>query len=456
MAAVVEGVIESTFGVPVPGDAPRLLIVSYYFPPHESVGGLRWAGIMKYLARMGWEVAVLTGGLAAEHRSDGNAEVTRCPRLWTLHDGFRTLSRLLPTRSRSRVGGSPAIEALPTRRWRLARELAALFTIPDESRGWMVRAAIRARSLIRRFRPDVVVSSGPPHVAHLVAGLASMGGQARWLIDFRDPWAGLLGKDWQYHPRLGTRLFHLVSTHLERLACQAADGIIANTPQLAAAVAARYPGLPIACIPNGVDAEELPAPARDPLPGLRLAYAGTLYGGRDMGPVVRALGAFVDRHPATPVMLTIAGEAEGRHARALEVVVAETGLQQHVEVRGRLPRQDALRLIAHSHVAVVLAQGQELQVPAKLYESVAMGIPTLVVADRESAAGREGSRIGATVCDPGDLESTVRELERVWCNHTIRGSRSRVPVSYEAVATDVDQLLRWGFAGSHAKGALPT
>src|SRR5256885_1103621 len=56
----------------MPSDARRLLVISYYFPPDGSVGGLRWAGITKYLAREGWQVAVLTA--ARPGGSDGGVE----------------------------------------------------------------------------------------------------------------------------------------------------------------------------------------------------------------------------------------------------------------------------------------------------------------------------------------------------------------------------------------------
>src|SRR2546427_696001 len=39
----------------VPSDGRRVLVITYHFPPDGSVGGLRWAGITKYLARLGWK-----------------------------------------------------------------------------------------------------------------------------------------------------------------------------------------------------------------------------------------------------------------------------------------------------------------------------------------------------------------------------------------------------------------
>jgi hypothetical protein len=116
-------------------------------------------------------------------------------------------------------------------------------------------------------------------------------------------------------------------------------------------------------------------------------------------------------------------------------------MEQYVEVLGRLPRAQALDVLSRSRLAVVLAQEQALQVPAKLYESVAMGIPTLVVAPADSAAGVEGSRVGAVVRDPADIEGIACVLEQVWRDDSRLRSPCPVPITHEAIAPLLDKLL---------------
>ena len=438
-------------------DVRRLLVITYYFGPDGSVGGLRWAGITKYLARLGWEVSVITAAPPAGNGTSRDPHVEWCPRLWTFLDGCRLLGQLAFGRSpRSlRNNGSrvaPGAE-LPGLLRQLRREVLALLAFPDESRGWVFRAALRARSVIRRFQPHVIVSSGPPHSAHLVAALATIGSSARWWIDLRDPWAGPHTKAWDSDPRVGSRVFRALSRPLERLAFGTAKGVITNTHQFAEALASRYPTLPVPCIPNGVDPECLPPPASSRYPGLGVAYAGTLYGSRDLGPVVRALRVFLERHPEAAhagSKLRIAGPAELRHARALRDAVAAAGMQQYVELLGPLPRGQALGVVCRSRLAVVLAQEQELQIPAKLYESVAMGVPTLVVAPAGSAAGVEGRRVGAIVRDSEDIEGIAGVLEQLWWDGSGHRSPCPEPITYEAIAPAVDKLLRNSFAPDDA------
>lgn len=428
-------------------DARRLLVITYDFGPNGNVGGLRWGGLTKYLARLGWEISVVTAAPPFGSATAIEPQVEWCPRLWTLVDGYRELRRLVSGRSRgSLANGSRAMppSGPPGVLRQLGREIATLLEFPDESHGWMLRAALRARSVIRRFQPQVVVSSGPPHSAHLVAGLATIGSAAHWFIDLRDPWAGPLPKVWQSHRRLGTRVFRALAPRVERLAFRAAHRVITNTPQLAEVLASKYPNVPVVCVPNGVDPDGLPPRARLRYPGVGVAYTGTLYAGRDLGPVMRALRIFFQRHPDAAragSKLRIAGDADSRHAQIFHHAVATAGVEQHVEVLGLLSRAEALTVVSRSRLAVVLAQDQELQIPAKLYESVAMGVPTLVVAPADSAAAVEGTRLGAVVCDSGDVDGIARVLEQLWRDGARERPPCAVPITYDAIASLVDRVL---------------
>ena len=100
-----------------------------------------------------------------------------------------------------------------------------------------------------------------------------------------------------------------------------------------------------------------------------------------------------------------------------------------------------MSLLARSHLAIVLAQDQDYQVPAKLYESVGMGIATLVIAESESAAGREALRLGALLVAPGDVAGVARVLERVRAHPARYRPRPDGPVEYRDLAPDLSALL---------------
>jgi hypothetical protein len=307
----------------------------------------------------------------------------------------------------------------------------------------VTRAGLRARRLVRRHDIDVVVTSGPPHSAHLAGLLATRGSRVPLVVDMRDPWAGLMVNDWG-RSFFASHLNRVLIPFLEREVIQGAARVIANTGEFAETLAAAYPATEVSWLPNGIDAERLPAPEAELFEGLSLAYVGTVYAGRDLSPVLQALARFFARNPEARERgsrLRTAGHFEGRHGDRFRREVEALDLSALVEHAGVVPRGDALRLLARSHLSIVLAQNQALQIPAKLYESVGMHLPTLVIAEEESAAAREGKRIGALVRDPADVEGICALFEDLWSGRVAARVPPLRPIEYSHLAAEMGEIL---------------
>jgi glycosyl transferase family 4 len=327
----------------------------------------------------------------------------------------------------------------------LRSEASGLLYMLSEGEGWTLRAARRARALIDQVRPEAVVSSGPPHLAHVAAYLATRGKKRlKWFVDLRDPWAGPVAKAWQQQHDRGSRIARAVTSSMERLVLRAASGVFTTTKELAAALTARYPQVAVTWVPNGADPAMLPTRSPQPFRGLGIVHLGTLYGGRDPAPVLRALKLFLDRFPEARrdgTMFRHAGAEEPAHTVATRRVIEELDLGEHVTMQRPLPRVAALDLLARSTLAVVLAQDQDYQIPSKLYESVVMGIPTLVIADSGSASAREAQRVGAFVAAPDEVERIALIFEQLWKGPAYNPTGAAAPCDYQSLAPAVANLL---------------
>ncbi len=416
----------------------RLLVISYHCPPDGAVGGLRWAGFAKYLVRMGWEVHFLTASPATEPGLRDGFHVHVCRRSRTLLDLYGSVARWIrslrpsPGGAAAAGGGTTFLDGGPPT---LRRTVASLLWFPDASRGWTLKAIVCARRLMRRMQPDVVVTSGPPHTAHVVGAWATARLGIPMLADFRDPWIF----DWH-----ATDVERRLARALQRRVFRVAREIIANTQELTEELRAQYPGLRVTWMRNGVDRELLPPRSRAPGRGLTIVHAGNLYWKRSLGPVLRAFRVFLDRHPGVGPAegrIRIAGLVEPRHASELEDEMRETGLAPFVERLGVLPRPEALRLAAASSASLVLAQDQARQVPAKLYELVAMGVPTIVITEAGSAADREGRRLGAHVFAPNDVGPMADLFGELWEGREPPAAEAAAPVDYAGLAQQMARLL---------------
>jgi hypothetical protein len=392
----------------------RLLVLSFHAPPEAAVGGLRWAGLSRHMARRGWNVRVITGSPGADGvATPEGLTVHVVPQRTTLQDHYRRwrtrhlVHQVAPYGSDTRktrgsvrpTGGS------------LRSNLADLLSFPDHGRGWMIRTAGATHKAVREWGPDVVVSTGPPHSAHLAAGIGLRGTGIPWVVDLRDPWVT------PRHDHAGTGWSLAVTRRLEASVFRRARAILTTTPELREVLRLHYPAATVVWLPNGVDASRLPTRAVHPPSGLTVTHLGSVYFNRDPTPVLRAFAMFLARCPAAATAgarLRFVGSVSTGFRPVLEQTLARLGIGEHVEVTGTLPRERALAVLAGSTMALVLAQGQDVMVPAKLYEAVGMGLPTLVVTEADSATGREAERLGTAVHRPDDEAGMAATMERAW------------------------------------------
>jgi len=423
---------------PAPIQRPkRLLVVSYHCPPDGAVGGLRWAGFSKYLVRRGWEVHLLTGSTATVPGLRDGVQIHVCPRRVTLNDLYNRFARRARRWLRRTAGTAPQggdgtmVPASPS----LRRRLASLLGFPDQSRGWMLRASRHARGLIRRMEPDVVVTSGPPHSAHVVGARACSPQRVPLVVDFRDPW---------FTELYASKIARALSRFLERRVFGAARAAVANTPELAEAIGARYPLRRVSWVRNGVDPEQLPQVGGTREPGLTIVHAGTLYIRRNLRPLLSAFRVLLDRHPEigpTEARIRVAGHLdEGRKAE-LQAQTRSAGLEAYVHLAGVVSRAEALRLTATSSASIVLAQDQKVMIPAKLYELVAMKVPTIVITEAGSASANEARRLGAYVAAPDDVAALADLFEDLWLGEPPVVSSASEAFDYGSLAERMSRLL---------------
>ena len=437
--------------LPHPESRPRrLLVISYHFPPDGSVGGLRWGGMSKYLARRGWVVDIVT---AAEQRgpAEPGVNVHHVPRATTLNDRYNELMTRARGNAPPAVAAAAAVppatspEPLPRRKgvisW-LRKKLSQALIYPDDGRGWIIRAARAAHALIKEHEYAAVITSGPPHSAHIAGALACAGRPGLFWADLRDPWGTTIEKK-RAKAQFDSIALRMPSPWLERTVFSQVHRIVANTAPAADYLRRHYTKKLVSFIPNGIDPERLASRSNEKFDGRAISYIGTLYLGRDLTQIVHAMKAFVDKHPEAKAGMTlhVAGSMDAPNEAAFWREVNEAGLTNMVRVYGRVPSAKALELINKSHLTLVLAQDQELQVPAKLYECVAIGVPTLVIAETGSASDREARRIGGLSCEPDDVAAMTSIIERVW-NGDISATPPISAISYETISQQMEALLR--------------
>lgn len=430
------------------GMTRRLLVISYHFPPDGSIGGQRWSGLSKNLARLGWEVHVITASAPKDYSLPPGVYRHFRPRRKTLNDFYR--ARIIRRTSSMEKGQAVADAPMPDPRgisFLLAgarRFAGSSMVLPDHGRGWVLRATGAARALLREKKFDYIVSSGPPHTAHFAAWFASMGNDIPFWIDMRDPWG--LTHEMNTPENAFIRAERRFLGWLERIVFPRAQRVLVNTREFAEVLRRTQPDLEVVHFPNGIDAESLPRRVESAVETGMIAHVGTLYAGRNLSSVFAAIRSLRERGVtgADELKVNVAGPLESPHREHMRSEIEMLNLRSQVNVLGNLPRDSALSLLGRAHLALVLAQEQPMCVPAKLYEAVGLGVPTLVIAETDSAAAREARRIGAMTVEANDVEGIAGLLGEMLSGRIPKVIEPRTPIAYEHLAKDMNRMLLEG------------
>ena len=383
-----------------------VLIISYYFAPHNEIGSIRPTKLAKFLTRMGYRVTVICG------KSPANREDTILARdLKELRDVHVVEE---PNVIRKREERKPSTEPVP--------EKGATATGAGWKRRWMdhlyigyqyvadkafERLAIDELKRMNRLF-DVVISSYGPHSCHRIAYQAKKLGIAkRWIADFRDnvtmPFPFMNGRIAPYIERVRQSVDAMTV---------ASDGFL------------RMMGLEDAgrVITNGFDAEDLLDVAAMRNEKLTLMYSGQLFGfHRDLSPIFRALRSLVDEGELAMNDLELL--YAGRDEVSFLAQAQACGLGEAAVSVGYVGRAEALRL-ERSADALLLSVRNTNEVygnlPGKLLEYMMLDKPVLGCAcgdkpDCDAARIVRDTGLGLFTEEAAGDGEAFREALRAYC-----------------------------------------
>jgi glycosyltransferase involved in cell wall biosynthesis len=368
-----------------------LIIVSYWFAPSPAVGGKRFSFLSRELARLGYDVHVIT------HEARG----------WV---NFRP-DASLPEHEQVHRCTEPL--KLPLERKSIFhRAVNALMRPLLAAVGWeyfWTRSATRTALAVARDLPPGVVIATYPAPAALIAG-ARIARKLGWplVLDYRDPWSTHVWPKW----RRGA-LAQWLAARIERRLVRRSQARVLNTPAMRASFEKFLPQAEHTrnfVIPNGFSAVA-PAPPPSDTGPVNVVHAGEIFTGRSLVPVLEAARRLAERYPARPIRVTTYGELpvperERIHAR---------GLDSFIVVKPRIPFAALFAELQRAHLLVaVVGDHMPYSTPYKVYDYMAAGRPILGLAPKGAALFELLADSGAGECCEREDEAAIgRILERL-------------------------------------------
>jgi glycosyltransferase involved in cell wall biosynthesis len=379
----------------------KILIVTIFFPPQNSVASLRPYSWAKYWSRAGHDVTVLTTP-KNDHPANTVFPFTGFKVREVEMPFFNLLRGVLGKENTTKVVSSKNVvtaallSSLLGRVNKLIQYLQKKFGIlnycrmPDLTDFW-VNPAFHA---VANEQWDLVVSTAWPYPVHQIAyRLRKKGLAKKWIADWRDIWIG-------NHLYPGLFPFTLIEKFYERYWMKKADCITTVSEPLAEILRNRY-GDKVSVIYNGFDPEDyenLPPEKAYPQDGVfRIVYTGSIYPGcQDPSPLFQAISRLHGEGRITPDRMQVI--FYGNNAD-MSLLANEFNISEYVQYGGFLPRQQALHYQRDTDALLFLEFDSRVVqgiLTGKLFEYLFAGPPILSV-----GVGADDS-----------VDSVLRETER--------------------------------------------
>ena len=359
-------------------------MICYYFPPCRSVGALRSGKFVKYLGRFGWHSEVLTAyrGRAKEYEGSQDIRIHTTVRI----DLDEVISKLVSAfyfcwnfvRKRTRCfrhekcTDSNAYnhhgELQTTDGLGIATYLRRWLLLPDGQAIWILSALPKALWLARKC--DVVYSSLSPFSSHVLGIIVKKLTGKPWVADYRDPWS--LNSTW----KPPTKLHKWLGEKLDKACVKNADTIITPVEVMTRMFVDHFggPDEKFITVPNGYDKDDV-AKFREfcpPKDTFVMTSIGSLYGGRDPKPFLRAAARLVKCGVIERQKLNI--KLIGGQNPDLIREVKKLKIADIVQIVPRIPQEEALMALAQSHISVLVGSEMEkVAMTTKAYEYTSMG-----------------------------------------------------------------------------------
>lgn len=408
----------------------RLLLVSHSFPPIRFVGALRWQKLGELAAARGWALDVIMQQPPPEAAGDATqlAAVPDGARLYGVALRESWLERVQRAAKRTvrqdaahspdsqGARGSPSAPPDGPFSWIKRANRVGLYYAAH--RRWAREAATLARDVVTPQHVGVI-SSGPPHMAHVAAAEIARSHALPLFIDMRDPWS--LGR--RTGRELDSGLWWVLARHYERQAVRAASLVIANTEMFRSAMIRRYPEAAerTLTVMNGSDDD--PLPPRQVTERFVVAYAGSLYWDRDPRPLFRAAAIVIRQLGLGPDQFAVElmGDVKLAEGVSVEDIARSEGIADYVHLYDDDTRQRAMEFLARADLLVSLplvVSGTsreaevDITVPAKIFEYVRFDAWVLALADPGSATSEFLRHTTADVAPPHDVAGIADVLLR--------------------------------------------
>ncbi len=412
----------------------KVLIVSFYFPPTNSMAAVRVGKFAKYLPSFGWEPLVLTvdkiKGLQQTLPLEiDNSNVIRTTYFALGSAIFHRLTGYGRTDGQPPRQNSKRMESL----YKIARLGQSVYTLPLlrllalEPIGWYRPAISKGLEIINRHKVDVIFSSYGPAMSHVIASRLHKETGIPWVADFRDLWS--LN---HYHRKV--QPFYFFGQKSEKKVMKGCNLLITVSEPFSDYLE-RLHNKKVVTIHNGFDDEDY----RQEVPLTRkftITYTGNIYAGKqDPTPLFKAIAELAGEDKISPANFEVRFFG-GNSLASLAPAIEQYNLEDLVKIYGLVPFTESVKRQKESTILLQLMWTDNISekgiYTGKLFEYLGARRPIL-------ATGPEGGLVDRLLAESGAgiVVNNAQEIKAVLANWIEEFNRSGAIISNYKPDNDV-------------------
>jgi glycosyltransferase involved in cell wall biosynthesis len=399
----------------------KVLIITYYWPPSGGGGVQRWLKFVKYLKRFNWEPIVFTPS-NPESPSVDLSLLDEVPKdtlvirnkIWEPYSFYKQF-----TGRKKEDKIQTAFLSEKKGKFHFLEDIAVWIRgnmfIPDARKYWIRPSVKLLSAFLTEHEVDAVVTTGPPHSAHLIGLHLKEKLGIRWLADFRDPWTNI---DYYQALKLGPhadRLHH----QLEKRVLEQADAVTVISPGMKREFL-EIVNRDYEVIPNGFDEEDT-LPQRHVTVDrshFTLAHIGSLTKTRNAENLWEVLNELTSLRDDFAAKLEI--KNVGKIDMDAVASLKKHNMEAYLKRVDYMPHQEVIAEQMKASVLILLINNTpnaKLILTGKIFEYLASGRPIICIGppDGDAAEIIRQTKSGS-VFDFTETKSLKKEILRLFDN----------------------------------------
>ena len=361
-----------------------ILIITYYWPPSGGSGVQRWVYFSKYLKKLGYSPIVLTIDLnSASYPAIDRSLINETQGI-PVH--YVKSFNWIKIYSWFKKGKKNKIPQGEFSKKGLVDHIAAFmrgnFFIPDARVNWAKSAIKEALRIVKSHKIEKIITTGPPHSAHLIGLHLKKQLNLKWIADFRDPWTDIFYVKSFYRLSFAKKKDKL----FERKVLSNANAIITTTSEnfqkdLQSKISINQNFFKIY---NGYDSDLFKKIKKRKNKDFQIVFTGLLTENHPYKEFIESFIKFLKKDPKVNVKIILAGSIS-------EKILNEFNRISNIEFHGYINHQDAVNLMINGNILLNFMYKQEkntTMISGKLIEYMATGNPVLMIGDKKSEASK--------------------------------------------------------------------